>query len=101
MQYTIDTSQKMNINWNATGKEKIVQNVFNLINTFKFEVAYNREKGISPDILDKPINVLAAGYIAEVYRLVEDYESRAKVESVKFIGADDNGNAQFKVVIDV
>lgn len=101
MSYTIDTSQPINLNWSATGKERIIQNVFNLISTFKYEVAYNRAKGINPAILDKPANVLEVAYISEVYRVVDEYEPRATVEKVSLIGIDDEGNMQFKVVIDI
>lgn len=101
MSYTIDTSQPINLNWSATGKERIVQNVFNLISTFKYEVAYNRAKGINPAILDKPINILEAAYISEVYRVVDEYEPRATVEKVSLSDVDDEGNMQFKVVIDI
>lgn len=101
MQYTIDTSQPIKLNWSASGKERIVQNVFNLISTFKYEVAYNRAKGINPSILDKPVNVLEGAYIAEVYRVVDEYEPRVTVEKISLIGVDDEGNMQFKVVIDI
>ncbi len=101
MNYTIDTSQSINLNWSAKGKERIVQNVFNLISTFKYEVAYNREKGIHPAMLDKPRHILEAAYISEVYRVVERYEPRVTVVSVSLINSDVEGNMQFKVVIDV
>lgn len=101
MQYTIDTSKQVNINWNSTGKDRIIQNVTNLINTFRYEIAYSREKGIDPDLLDKPADIMAAGYIAEVYRVIEEYESRVNVVSVDISGVDDEGNMQFKVVIEL
>lgn len=101
MQYTIDTSQEIKLNWGASGKERIIQNVFNLVSTFKYEIAYNRAKGIDPSILDKPANVLEGAFIAEVYRVVEEYEPRATIKSVSLIGTDNDGNMQFKVVVDV
>ncbi|RII32857.1 hypothetical protein D2A34_21930 [Clostridium chromiireducens] len=101
MEYIIDTSNGVNLNWSAKGKDRIAQNVLNLISTFKYEVAYNREKGISPAILDKPVNIMQAAYIAEVYRVVQKDEPRAVVKSVSLLGVDEEGDAKFKVVIDI
>lgn len=101
MQYEIDTSKPINLNWNAKGDERILQNVINLINTWKYEVAYNRNKGIETSIVDKTHDVSAALYVAEVFRVVGEYEPRATVKEVKYVGVDDNGNMQFKVVVDI
>lgn len=101
MQYEIDTSKPVNLNWNAKADERILQNVINLINTWKYEVAYNRLKGIETDTIDKPHDVTAALYVAEVYRVVGEYETRAEVKEVTFKGIDDSGNMQFRVVVDI
>lgn len=101
MQYVIDTSKPININWGATGNERIVQNVLNIINTWKYEVAYNREMGIDSRLLDKPKDIAAAQYIAEVYRIVPIYEPRAEVKEVTFLQVDDEGVMQFKVVVNI
>lgn len=101
MEYVIDTSQPMQLNFGAIGAERILQNVINLINTFLYEVAYNRTMGINPEIFDKPVDVAAALYAAEVYRVVSDYEPRAKVKKVNLLSVDDEGLMQFKVVIEI
>ena len=85
----------------STDIERIIQNVENLISTWKYEVAYNRVMGMDPTLLDQPLDIAVARYTSEVYRLVADYEPRAKVKEVAFTGLDDEGNMQFKVVIDV
>lgn len=101
MVYEIDTSKPIQLNWAATGAERIVQNVYNLINTWRYEIAYNRIKGIDPSLLDKPADVAAALYTAEVYRVVSEYEPRATVKEVTYLGVDDEGRMQFKVVVDI
>ena len=100
MEYTIDTSNT-ELNWNATDEERIVQNVLNLIRTFRYEVGYDRTRGITPAVVDKPLEEAVMIYTAEIYRVVELYEPRATVKSVNFTGLDDDGNMQFRVVIDI
>lgn len=101
MQYVIDTSNPISINWGAKGNERIVQNVLNLISTWMNEIAYSRNKGIDPTLLDKPVDIASAQYISEVYRVIQDYEPRAEIEEIKLIGVDNEGNMQFKVVINI
>lgn len=74
MQYEIDTSKAVNLNWNAQGDERILQNVVNLINTWKYEIAYNRQKGMETSTIDRPHDVAAALYVSEVFRVVGQYE---------------------------
>lgn len=99
MEYIIDTTKPVALNWAASGAERIVQNVHNLINTWRYEVAYNRVMGMDPSILDKPVEAAAALYAAEVYRVIALYEPRATVTDVKLLGVSDEGNMQFQVVI--
>lgn len=101
MQYEIDTSTPRRMDWNSKGDKRVVQNVQNLLSTWRYEVAYDRTKGLHPAILDLPQNDAIALYTAEVYRLVETYEPRATVVSVNFVQVDPEGNIQLKVVIDV
>jgi Gene 25-like lysozyme. len=101
MEYVLDTSRRNNLNWNATGNERIIQNVNNIINTWKYEVAFNREMGILSEVIDNPKDSAAALYISEIYRVVAEFEPRAKVKEVEFIDSDQNGNMQFKVVINI
>ena len=101
MEYVIDTSRRTNLNWNASGSERIIQNVSNIINTWKYEVAFNREMGVLADIIDNPKDSAAALYISEIYRVVSEFEPRAEVKEIEFIDIDENGNMQFKVVINI
>lgn len=101
MLYTVDTSAPARLDWGASGTQRIVQNVIDLINTWRYEVAYDRTMGINPAILDRPADMAASMYTAEIYRLVAEREPRAKVRSVKRKSGDDEGNLRFEVVIEV
>jgi phage baseplate assembly protein W len=101
MTYEIDTSQPLQINWIAKGKARIVQNVVNLISTFRYEIAYARVQGIDPSLQDKPADMAADLYAAEVFRVVADHEPRATVKQVNNVSIDSDGNIQCKVVIEV
>ncbi|MGE5631701.1 MAG: hypothetical protein ACM3TR_11465 [Caulobacteraceae bacterium] len=101
MLYEVDTSKPANLDWGATGVERVLQNVRNAISTFRYEVAYARTRGMDPSILDTPVHEASKLYIAEIYRVVPEEEPRAKVEDVKFLGTDEEGNMQFKVVVNI
>ena len=81
MQYEV-YSNKNNINWNSKGKDRILQNVNNILNTIKYELPYDRLLGRDPDNLDKPLNKSRNKIIEETYELIDTYEPRAKVNSV-------------------
>jgi len=99
--YEIDTSKKIILNWASKGAERVLQNVINLINTWQYDIAYNRTVGLQPGLLDKPSEDAAADYISQVHDIVSSYEPRAQVQEIKYIGIDENGNMEFKVVIDI
>lgn len=100
MQYEINTVNN-NINWNATGIERKLQNISNLINTWRYEVGYDRTKGLNPEILDKPALDSIPLYTAEIYRIVETYEPGVKLISVNPTTVDEFGNINFKVVVEI
>lgn len=100
MRYIIETLQNSNLNWNAKGDERILQNISNLLNTWRYEVAYDRTKGLDPAILDLPQADAIALYVSEIYRLIETYQPSVKVVSVEYIGSTEQFNLQFKVVIE-
>lgn len=101
MEYVIDTLNPSALNWRASGNERIIRNVLNLIRTFRYDVGYDRTRGIDPSVVDKPLEEAAMVYISEIYRVVELYEPRVTVKEVRFTGADTEGNMQFRVVIEI
>lgn len=95
--YSIKSNES--INWNAKGTERILQNVRNLLNTFRYEVAYDRVMGRDPCNIDKNINEVKDTIVAETYELIEEYEPRVKVQDVEV--TNENGDMVIKVVVDV
>lgn len=101
MEITIQSSDAPAVDWGATGTDEIAQNVFTLINTYKYEVAYDRTLGIRRDFVDQPLPVAIPLAIAQIYSVIEEREPRAKVKDVSFLSVDKDGNMAFKVVIDI
>lgn len=101
MEVTIRTSEAPNIDWGATGSAEIIQNVFTLLNTFKYEVAYDRTLGIKREFVDLPPPLAVPLATADIYAVVEEREPRAKVKSVKFLGTNKHGELDFAVVIEI
>jgi len=101
MIYEIDTSTPTELNWNAADDERIIQNVRNLISTWRYEVAYNRTKGLDPRIMDMPAESAKALYIAEIYRLIGTYEPNAIIKDVKLLSINSDGQINVKVVVEI
>ena len=101
MKYTIETLQGNALDWNAKGDKRILQNIRNLLTTWRYEVAYDRTKGLDPSILYLPKEDARALYTAEVYRLIETYQPDAEVVRVDFVKIDEEGNIDFRVVIEL
>lgn len=101
MLVAINTSDSPVIDWDATGSVEIVQNVFTLLNTFTYEVAYDRTLGMPGSFIDMPDPEAVPVVIAQIYALIDEAEPRATVEDVTYQGRSDNGSLIFEVVIDV
>ena len=97
--YTINSLNK-NINWNAKGKERIVQNIVNILNTIRYEVAYDRTFGRNPEFIDQNFSNIKGQVIAETYDLITEYEPRAAIISVDAYQIS-SGEIDIKVVVDV
>lgn len=100
MLVTINT-KNIPLDWTAKGINRIAQNVFNLISTIKYEVAYDRTLGLDGSFIDAPLPVAIAQLTAQIYDIVAEREPRATVKSVDFKSIDDTGNLQFEVVVDI
>jgi uncharacterized protein len=102
MLVTITTSESPDFDWAATGVDEVVQNVFTLLNTCKYEVAYDRTMGLPGELADLPQTEAVPATISRIYALVEEFEPRATVVSVNFLGLSKEDNSLiFEVVIDV
>ena len=89
---TIDTSEHSNaLPWfGASGTDRIIQNIKNIVNTYKHEVAYMRGFGMSPDAIDKDVETMRGIITEDLLDNIKEYEPRAKLISVtvKEISAD-------------
>lgn len=62
---------------NLSQKERILQNVCNIINIRKNELPYDRSIGITADYIDKPITEASSEVITDIIDMVESREPRA------------------------
>lgn len=70
---------------NETDTVKAVrQNVLMVLSTFRGSVPLYRDFGISPEALDKPINVARTLLISDIRESIEKYEPRATVRDIRF-----------------
>ena len=65
----------------------VLQNIALVLATPKGSVPMYRDFGLPQDFLDKPIPVAKARMIASVREAVEEWESRATVQSISFTDA--------------
>ncbi|MEO3948032.1 hypothetical protein [Gorillibacterium sp. CAU 1737] len=98
---TVKTSDAPSINWGAVGMEEVVQNVFTIMSTFKYEIAYARMFGLDGGFVDRPEDEAGALAIAEIYTAINQWEPRADVLDVSVLGREENGGLLLQVVIDV
>lgn len=89
---TIDTSEQSKaLPWfEAKGTDRIIQNIKNIVSTYKYEVAYMRGFGMSPDAIDKDVETMKSIITEDLLDNIKEYEPRATLISVnvKEISAD-------------
>lgn len=86
------------IDWSAKGGARVAQNVRNLINTRRYEVAFNRTMGISPELVDRPSPIALERMKVDIAETIARYEPRAKLESV-VCSVNSAGEIEIEVVI--
>lgn len=65
-------------------RSAVLQHVAVILSTVKGSVPLYRDFGLSEDILDLPVNVAKARLASEISEVLDKYEPRAKVLSVRF-----------------
>ncbi len=92
MKLTIDTSERStSLPWfEARGTDRIIQNIKNIVNTYKSEVAYMRGFGMSPEAIDTDVDTMTSIITEDLLDNIKEYEPRAKLIAVdvKEITAD-------------
>lgn len=81
--------------------DRVVQNIRNILNTYKYEVAYNRDLGINPDIIDKDTETMKSIIMQDLFNNIQKYEPRATLKSVdiKEVSSDGKITAEIKIEI--
>lgn len=97
---TISTDNP-NIEWGLVGKERIVQNVLNILRTKKYEVPFMHEMGVDTEYNDNVISYIKTNLENDIIELIEEYEDRVTILSVDIDGYDNNGNLIIKVELEV
>ena len=99
MQYTIDTTTR--IDWQAQGENLTVQNVANIIRTFKYDVGYLRTMGLPRELLDLPLSQSRGRIITAITEQITLYEPNVQIININVISVTSDGNLQVKVVIKI
>ena len=86
--------------WSESGDARVLQNVRNLINTYRHEIAYDRTCGIDRSIFDRPQPEVEAIMPAAVMELIEAREPRVRVVSVD-VRSGGHGVIEVQVVVEL
>ena len=100
MAVTVVVGEEYLPDWTKKGRERILQNIRNLTALTRYEVAYNRTIGLSPDLTDLPTRELEARYAAELTELIEENEPRAVLREISGFSVSPDGEIICEVVID-
>ncbi len=95
------SSTGQSLNWGAKGIDRIVQNIVNLLNTCRYEVAFDRTMGVNTSLLDLPLSEAQARIPYEITQYIEENEPRVEVKDVNVTGVSKDGNLEVEVVITV
>ena len=85
MRYTIDTTEKENINLAPeTVEEEVIQNLWFLYSSLEYDVPLDRALGLNATYIDKPIEAAKALVTTDIYDKTEEYEPRAEIVNIDF-----------------
>jgi phage baseplate assembly protein W len=73
------------IDWSATGRDELVQNISTIVGTGTGEVPLARDFGTPQGLVDQPQSVVGAQLQAAVIRSVRTYEPRVAVSKVSLV----------------
>lgn len=100
---TIDTSEHSNnLPWfEAKGTDRIIQNIKNIVNTYKYEVAYMRGFGMSPDAIDKDVETMRGIITEDLLDNINEYEPRATLKSITLKEISNDGGVVAVIEIEI
>ncbi len=80
------------INLNPTNElEEIMQNINTLLCTLKYSVPLYRDFGLEATFLDRPTLISQAKLSSEIYKNIQKYEPRVKVEGISYLQGGEGG----------
>lgn len=88
------------INWTSKGTNRVLQNVVNLLNLARYEVPYDRTRGLDLSTLDLPANEASEIIKADMIELIAEYEPRAAIVDAD-VSFDNMGDVILKVVVEI
>lgn len=94
-------SNEDTINWGATGDERIIQNVRNILRTRPFEVPFMCGLGINNDFTDSTPQKIKSELATHITEVINTYEPRASVLDVSIESCDENGDYVIAVEVEV
>ena len=100
MEYKVTLDNSIDFAPKSTAAE-VLQNVRTILNTRLGTVPLARDFGISWEHVDKPIPVARSIMQGVVIDAIEEFEPRARVESVKFDGDGADGILRPTVIISI
>lgn len=98
---TIDNSNGFTLDWTARGKNRIIQNFLNILNTYKYEVAYNRDLGLSPELLDKDAETMKSMIMEDLFDNAKKYLPQATLKEVEIKEVTSDGHIKAVIKIEV
>lgn len=98
MEYIISTNDNEDIKVGVEGVEDILQCIRIILGTIEGTVFLDRRFGISPEIIDEPLNKIEM-LNEEIYKKIEEYEPRAEVTSIKI--KTDNLEGKANIIVGV
>lgn len=85
MTYIVDTTKENEINLApATVYEEVIQNLYFLYSSTEYDIPLDRELGLNPKYIDKPIETAKALTTTDIYDKTEEYEPRAEIVNIDF-----------------
>lgn len=94
-------SNEDSIDWGATGEDRIVQNVRNILRTRQYEVPFMRNMGINPDFMGASSHDMKTELATHVTEVINTYEPRVKVTDVRIESCTEDGEYVIAVELEV
>lgn len=83
----------------SKGNSNVNVCINNILSTFKSEVPYSRNKGISHEILDMPAGEAEPELVESGELAIDKYEERVDVDDIKMEIINENGNLKYGIEI--